>query len=185
MTELTKEQARTMEASEPEVSEPKVPPLPQAFEGRQVLVPITTEPGVDILVERWSWTKVKAMVKLVLEAFRGKAADEIEGSLEGETVDIASNMLDLLGDRAFTVIRESVRPGDKKYITPEMDANDVIDLFDATISVNEAFIDSLKKKGPAILRRFGLGSLLAKAKAILATSTSPSRPPSESSPQQE
>ncbi|MCJ2530758.1 MAG: hypothetical protein LN413_00350, partial [Candidatus Thermoplasmatota archaeon] len=135
---------------------------PQALEGRQLMVRLVTTTGVHVVVDRWSWVKVQAMVKLVFEVFRQKSDQEMSEILEGEVVDIASNVFDLLGDRVFVVIRESVRPEDRKHITPEMDAEDVLNLLDATLQVNEGFIASIKKKGPAILRQFGLDSLLKK-----------------------
>lgn len=136
--------------------------LPQALAGRQEVVSLETVPGVHVIVDRWSWVKVQAMVKLVFEVFRKKSDTEMADILKGETVDIASNVFELLGDRVFVLIKESVRPEDRQHIKVDMDAADVLNLLDATLSVNEGFIDSLKKKGPGILRRFGLDSLLKK-----------------------
>lgn len=146
----------------------ELPDLPQALDEREKVISIhgvgdDAKSTYTVVVSRWSWIKAKAMVRLVIDSFKEVAPEERGEILKGEQFEVAARLFDILGNRVFDLVRESVRKEERTRIMPEMDAEDVVYLFQACLEVNGGFIHAVKKNGPAIARRFGLDSLVAKA----------------------
>jgi len=152
------------ETTSPEAPAKDIPDLPQAMDDREKVITIhgvgdAASTEYTVVVSRWSWIKVKAMVRLVVESFKEVQPEDRGDILSGDTFDIGARLFDVLGDRVFDLVRESVRREERDRIVPEMDAEDIFNLFAGCLEVNAGFIHSVKKNVPGMLRRFGLDSL--------------------------
>lgn len=170
------EAAGTAQAS-PKSKEEERPPasplreVPAAMKGRWKIVH-SDNPDVDgVLVKRWSIEKSQLVIPEIF-AMWGELPDEArraayklggEMQKKGEensaeqamaVIDIATIAIEHCWKRTLYLIRLSVDDADRDKVN-KMDMDEAIDLVEGILDVNPNLIPKLKKKGPAMLRRFG------------------------------
>lgn len=170
------EQAAGTAQASPEQKEEERPPasplreIPAAMKGRWKIVH-SENPEVDgVLVKRWNieqsmfiipeifaiWGDLPERARAAAYKMGGELAKEGAPNSAGQAMammDIAAVAIEHAWKRVIYIIGLSVEPGDKEKVG-KMDMDEAIDLVEGILEVNPNLIPKLKKKGPAMLRRF-------------------------------
>jgi hypothetical protein len=160
--------------------------LPPALKGRAVLIH-SDNPEIQrpIMVCRWSIEKARLLLGDLLAIYRDLPQEIKDGvwklgsqdEAERDSVDFAEiglSLMETASSRLISVAELSVAPLDREHVR-EMDADELLDIFEAIIEVNPNLIPKLKKKGRILLERFGLAGPGAEEP------TTPSKRPTASS----